>query len=129
MTDRDLEFTGEYVTGDRGDGGPRTGVPEVDRLGNIMLAIMKERGSLDRKWGEQNLEDYEWMFLLNIRMGEMAEAIRIKSSDAPGWGEDPRDQAIRIAAVCVQWLEAMDREPIAPGSPELAHFANLASTV
>lgn len=67
-------------------------------------AIVLERHRQDRKWGVQNLTDAEFLCVLTEEVGEVAAAI---NDSLPV--DDVRRELVQVAAVCVKWLEAIDR--------------------
>lgn len=77
-------------------------------------AIVLERHRQDRKWGVQNLTDAEFMCVLAEEVGEVANAI---NDGLPP--EHVRKELVQVAAVCVKWLEAMDRREAKPEPEEV----------
>ena len=79
----------------------------------ISWRITNERESQDRKWGEQNHNDYVWNAILTEEVGEVSKAI-LESRDS-GIGLDAinvdelEKELVQVAAVCVAWLEAIER--------------------
>ena len=70
----------------------------------ILDQIAKERERQDIKWGQQNHENGYWLAILMEEVGEVAKAI------VEGSGPSTvRTELIHVAAVCVSWLECMDR--------------------
>lgn len=80
----------------------------------IYEEIQKERQEQDKIWGEQNHNDLKWLAILMEEIGEVSEDInelyptigkcydlRIK--------EDLRAELIQVAAVCIAWLESIER--------------------
>lgn len=69
--------------------------------------IMEERCRQDAKWGEQNHADLYW---LGILMEEVGEASRhIIEADHPERVNKMRKELIEAAAVCLAWLECLNR--------------------
>ncbi len=75
----------------------------VDMLPAWITCIKAERARQDAKWGEQDHDDLYWLGILMEEVGELAKSI-IEN--------DPKNGAkelIQSAAVCVAWMEAIDR--------------------
>jgi NTP pyrophosphatase (non-canonical NTP hydrolase) len=71
----------------------------------LLTEIFEERDRQDKKWGDQrNLSDLRWLGILAEEMGEAADAVL---SDDP---EQMRDEVIQACAVCLVWLECIDRD-------------------
>lgn len=68
-----------------------------------MLDVRLERAKQDAKWGEQNHNDWKWLTILVEEVGEVAKAML--ECDGPEMGKE----ITQAAAVCVAWLEAIER--------------------
>lgn len=64
--------------------------------------VLEERGRQDAKWGEQNHSDERWLAILAEEFGEVAKDVVERR---PGL----RTELIQTAAVCVAWIECLDR--------------------
>ena len=137
------------VTGSPVGNPPSPLEPTVDHTSttNVLNDVLAERGRQDEKWGQQNHPDgtgprVRWMEgaplghsaavlagwfrdrckanvpdqdnYLDILMEEVAEAF---AEDDPA---KLRAELIQIAAVAVQWVEAIDRRATDPGDPRTA---------
>ncbi len=69
---------------------------------NPYSLIHEERQRQDREWGEQNHDDLYWLGILTEEVGELAKAII--EGDCHGAKE-----LVEVAAVAVQWLDAIGR--------------------
>ena len=68
---------------------------------------MEERCRQAAKWGEQNHDDLRW---LGILMEEIGEASRhIIEADHPERVNGVRKELTEAAAVCLAWLECLNR--------------------
>jgi len=65
--------------------------------------IAAERARQDEKWGQQDHIDLYWLGILMEEAGELAKAI------IEGRSDSARAELVQASAVCVAWLEAMDR--------------------
>lgn len=79
-----------------------------DSRSTLWEEVLGERVRQDKKWGDQrNLTDLRWLGILAEEMGEAADAVL---SDDP---EQMRNEVIQACAVCLVWLECIDRgDPI-----------------
>jgi NTP pyrophosphatase (non-canonical NTP hydrolase) len=66
-------------------------------------AIDHERTRQNEKWGEQNHPDLYWLGILVEEVGEVSRAV-IEGDER---GRDK--ELVEVAAVCVAWIEAIDR--------------------
>jgi len=78
----------------------------------VMREIQEERQRQDEKWGEQNHDDTWWLAILMEEVGELAQAMLHSSFGGPHAGTE-RIELTQVAAVAVQWLEAMGRRETA----------------
>ena len=93
----------------------------------VLDLIRTERMRQDRKWGEQNHNDYYWLGILTEELGEAAKAL-IEGAITAYAPEDFPDknvkchyvrqrndtaalekELVQVAAVAVAWLEAIRR--------------------
>jgi len=74
----------------------------------IIHDILDERDRQDVKWGEQNHDDYRWLAILTEEVGELAQAALHDEFGGKHAGT-LRKELIQAAAVCVSWLECIDR--------------------
>ena len=81
---------------------------------DIIGEIINERKKQDEKWGEQNHEPIHYFCILAEEIGEVAkEVTEWKAANTP-LGRDirvslMRKELIQSAAVCVAFVEALDR--------------------
>jgi NTP pyrophosphatase (non-canonical NTP hydrolase) len=79
---------------------PAAPAPALDVLGLVGL----ERAHQDAKWGEQNHSSEVWLAILSEEVGEMAKEM------LPGGNLGRvKEEAIQVAAVAVDFIEAIDR--------------------
>jgi NTP pyrophosphatase (non-canonical NTP hydrolase) len=78
----------------------------MDKTTTILWQVKNERTLQDAKWGEQNHDDFVWHAILSEEVGEAAEAMLKQQPD------NLRNEIFQIAAVCVAWLEAIDRRKL-----------------
>jgi len=70
---------------------------------SVMIEIRQERNAQDKKWGEQNHTDLYWLGVLMEEVGEAAKAL------IEGKFAHARVELVQCAAVCVAWIECIDR--------------------
>lgn len=77
---------------------------------NVLSEVNAERQKQDEKWGEQN-HTYQWTSILGEEYGEVCEAMnRVLFGDNKAKAHnDLRMELIQCAAVCVAWVECLDR--------------------
>ena len=81
----------------------------------VLVDVLRERDRQDRKWGEQNHEDFTWTAILGEEFGEACQAAlhdRFGGSHAGTL----REELIHVAAVAVQWIECIDRRQTDEGA-------------
>ena len=83
----------------------RHGGEVIDQVFDI---IREERKLQNKKWGEQNHDDYRWLAILTEEVGELAEAILHDEFGGKAKGH-AYTELLHVASVAVQWLECMDR--------------------
>jgi hypothetical protein len=66
--------------------------------------VLTERARQDQKWGQQNHDDPLWLAILAEEFGEVAKDV-VENQVAAG----VREELIQTAAVCIAWVEAIDR--------------------
>lgn len=82
--------------------------------------IKAERVKQDGKWKEQNHEDSKWLAILVEEVGEVAKMV---NELYPAFGdvsmvktyhlhEDLKEELVQTAAVCVAWLEYLERKQL-----------------
>lgn len=76
---------------------------DFERRGHALAAIDMERNSQDSIWGEQNHPNLFWLSLLAEEFGEVARDINDKNL------ENIKSEIVQTAAVCVAWLECIER--------------------
>lgn len=75
---------------------------------NVLNQIRAERERQNKKWGEQNHDDYRWLAILTEEVGELAQAILHNEFGGSHAGTS-KTELVHVAAVAVQWLECMER--------------------
>ena len=65
--------------------------------------IMCERARQDEKWGKQNHQDLYWLGILVEEVGEVAKEL------IEGRPHKARNELVQTAAVCLAWLECIER--------------------
>lgn len=74
----------------------------------VLHDISEERKRQDNKWGShRSLQDGKWMLILTEEIGEVAMDILNKKNRA-----SVRNELVQCAAVCVAWIEQIDREEL-----------------
>ena len=82
--------------------------------------ILSERTRQDSKWGQQNHDDLYWLSILTEEVGEAAKAINDHTHDnldtfhgiSHIGFNDVHAEVVQCAAVCVAWLEEMERRTV-----------------
>ena len=72
----------------------------------VLWAITDERDRQDNIWGQQDGDDKTWLPILAEEFGEVARAMLQQDGEASG---NLREELVQVAAVCVAWVEAIDR--------------------
>ncbi len=80
---------------------------------NVVNQIRAERERQNKKWGEQNHDDYRWLAILTEEVGELAQAI-LHDEFGGSHAGTAKTELIHVAAVAVQWLECMERRQLTP---------------
>lgn len=70
--------------------------------------IYAERVRQNKKWGEQNHDDYRWLAILTEEVGELAQAI-LEGEFGGTHAGTAKAELVHVAAVAAQWLECMER--------------------
>lgn len=86
----------------------------------VFWQVYEERKRQDDKWGEQNHPDPVWALILGEEFGELQKAILEAPDNVNPEAEvhDTREELIHVAAVALQWLEAIDRRVARESTPE-----------
>jgi NTP pyrophosphatase (non-canonical NTP hydrolase) len=72
--------------------------------------IESERFRQDKKWGDQSGNaNVVWSTVLTEEVGEAAKAVLELDFGHGGTWEELREELIQSAAVCVAWIEAIDK--------------------
>ena len=67
--------------------------------------ILEETERQDAKWGSQrDLSRVDWMPILTEEVGEVAKSINDNETI-----DDLRNELVQVAAVCLQWIDSLDR--------------------
>lgn len=74
----------------------------------IFGEIEAERNRQDAKFGEQAHEDYIWAAIAGEEFGEVCQAMLHTQFGGKAAGTT-RLELLHLTAVCVSWLEAIDR--------------------
>ena len=69
----------------------------------ILTLIRMERGIQNNKWGVQDHSNERWLTILAEEFGEVAKAL-LESDDGLA------NELLQTAAVCVAWLESLERQ-------------------
>ena len=85
---------------------------------NVLNLIRAERERQNKKWGEQNHDDYRWLAILTEEVGELAQAI-LHDEFGGSHAGTAKTALINVAAVAVQWLECMERRQLTPRALDL----------
>ena len=80
---------------------------------NVLNLIRAERERQNKKWGEQNHDDYRWLAILTEEVGEAAQAI-LHDEFGGSHAGTAKTELVHVAAVAVQWLECMERRQLTP---------------
>lgn len=89
--------------------------PGDDNQNPVIQSILSERQRQDEKWGEQNHPPMAWMGILGEEFGELCQAVNETHFNngpeerAKGGYANMRAEAVQVAAVAVQFIEALDR--------------------
>lgn len=86
---------------------------------SVQNLIRAERERQDKKWGEQNHDDYRWLAILTEEVGELAQAI-LHDEFGGSHAGTTQTELVQVAAVAVQWLECMERRGLTPRAGDLA---------
>ena len=78
---------------------------------NVLNQIRAERERQNKKWGEQNHDDYRWLAILTEEVGELAQAI-LHDEFGGSHAGTAKTELVHVAAVAVQWLECMERRQL-----------------
>lgn len=70
----------------------------------ILREILAERRRQDQKFGKQHHAAERWFVILGEEVGEVAREVYEQNLHAL------REELIQCAAVCLAWLEDIDRE-------------------
>jgi len=86
---------------------------------NVLNLIRAERERQNKKWGEQNHDDYRWLAILTEEVGELAQAI-LHDEFGGSHAGTAKTELVHVAAVAVQWLECMERRQLTQRAPDVA---------
>lgn len=75
--------------------------------------VLCERLSQHWEWGEQSLSGPEWLAVLMEEVGEVAREVLRQRVVGDGDFCRLRSELVQVAAVAVQWVEALDRVALA----------------
>lgn len=82
--------------------------PNRRKTKEVLEDVEKERIAQDKKWGEQNHDDFIWSAILGEEVGEVCKASlhdRFGGKEAGG----QREELLQVAAVAIAWVECIDR--------------------
>jgi NTP pyrophosphatase (non-canonical NTP hydrolase) len=82
-------------------------------LSRALEAILEERKRQNEKWGKQEHNPFVWFAILSEEVGELAEACLHDSFGGHAAGT-LRAELVQVAAVAVQWLEAIEAATAVP---------------
>jgi NTP pyrophosphatase (non-canonical NTP hydrolase) len=83
-------------------------------LKRVLDDVAAERMRQDEKWGVQDIHDYERISILTEEVGEAAKAANeanFTTSPTRGDRTHLRKELIQVAAVAVDYVQAIDRRP------------------
>lgn len=86
-------------------------MPEESTL-RILTQVLDERMRQDQKWGQQNHSPEGWMIILVEEIGEASKSICDFYFKKKPY-EDIRKELVQSAAVCVAFIESLDRNRMA----------------
>ena len=86
---------------------------------DVLNQIRAERERQNKKWGEQNHDDYRWLAILTEEVGELAQAI-LHDEFGGSHAGTAKTELVHVAAVAVQWLECMERRQLTRRAPDEA---------
>lgn len=95
---------------------PFMGQPKEMNQNPALQSVISERQRQDEKWGQQNHELMAWMGILGEEFGELCQAVNETHFNngpeerAKGGYANMRAEAVQVAAVAVQFIEALDRQ-------------------
>jgi len=84
---------------------------------DVLNLIRAERERQNKKWGEQNHDDYRWLAILTEEVGEAAQAI-LHDEFGGSHAGTAKTELVHVAAVAVQWLECMERRQLTQRAPD-----------
>ena len=85
---------------------------------DVLNQIRAERERQNKKWGEQNHDDYRWLAILTEEVGELAQAI-LHDEFGGSHAGTAKTELVHVAAVAVQWLECMERRQLTQRAPDV----------
>jgi NTP pyrophosphatase (non-canonical NTP hydrolase) len=88
-------------------------MPKLQKLEDVIQAVIAERFHQEAKWGEQNHDPFTWLSILGEEVGECHNAAleaRFKWAKEKNISvENLKEELIQVAAVAVAMVEALDR--------------------
>lgn len=78
----------------------------MNSLAKALNAVVAERIRQEKLWGEQTLPLPAWLAILAEEFGEVAKEVNNYHGDY----SRIREELSHVAAVAVQWIEAIDRK-------------------
>jgi len=84
---------------------------------DVLNLIRAERERQNKKWGEQNHNDYRWLAILTEEVGEAAQAI-LHDEFGGSHAGTAKTELVHVAAVAVQWLECMEMRQLTQRAPD-----------
>lgn len=75
---------------------------------DILDDVMRERLRQDSLWGKQEHDDGAWSLILGEEFGEVCKAALEIQFDLKD-DEPLRKELVQVAAVAVNWIEALER--------------------
>ena len=77
--------------------------PDFSSFASAQLLVWAERHFQVKKFGQQDHADEKWIAILAEEVGEAAKDV------LEGNGDGLRRELVQTAAVCLAWLECLDR--------------------
>lgn len=90
----------------------------IDKLIDILNEVKEERKQQHRRWGEQNHAPAPYSVILNEEVCEVNQLVCDYTftdggtKDKAWLARNLREELVQVAAVAVQWIEALDRNEL-----------------
>lgn len=77
---------------------------------DVLLEVLEERRRQEKKWGQQNHGAGYWALVLGEEVGEACKSALDNFTGETEDAQTVRRELIQVAAVAVNWIEAIDRD-------------------